>query len=140
MQKLVISCLLTAMVAMVAGCQSTRSVPKQEAQGIQAVELRIYNAQPSDHFSMIRSEQAFRTPVQKSFSGFIRMEIWENPNRPEELLILSWWQSLAALQEFNRRYNPSLDRAILKPFTHEPKPKLEEVLVFAKGFEAFNRD
>lgn len=63
-----------------------------------AVEWLKFQVPQQQQARFIEQDTAIWTPVLSSYPGFQRKEIWSNPDRPDELVIVTHWASMEQWQ------------------------------------------
>jgi uncharacterized protein (TIGR03792 family) len=69
--------------------------PSQEPPAIEWLKFHVPSAQ---HARFIEQDAAIWTPVLSRYPGFQNKEIWTNPERPDELVIVTHWASFEQWQ------------------------------------------
>lgn len=79
-------------------CSTIGSAQPANATEPPAVEWLKFQVPSQQQARFIEQDAAIWTPVLSSYPGFQRKEIWSNPDRPDELVIVIHWSSMEQWQ------------------------------------------
>lgn len=79
-------------------CSAIGSAQPANSTESPAVEWLKFQVPSQQQARFIEQDAAIWTPVLSSYPGFQRKEIWSNPDRPDELVIVIHWASMEQWQ------------------------------------------